>query len=305
MNRPGESVRTVTAGGGETGGPGGDRRLVLRGRSLEVGRRTLIMGILNVTPDSFYDGGRHNGTGAALEAAARMSKEGADIIDVGGESTRLGAEAVSPEEEWRRIGPVIGSLVDAGMTVSVDTWKSETARKALEAGAHLVNDISGGTLDPDLQRTVASFDAGLVVMHIQGIPGTMQADPSYTDLMGEILDFLSRQARAAVEAGVSPRSLMIDPGIGFGKRPGDNLEILARTSLLKELPYPLLVGASRKSFIGRLTGLPVEERLEGSLGAAVAAALLGADMVRVHDVRETARGLAVTDAVREHLSRGV
>jgi dihydropteroate synthase len=229
MNRTGESVRTVTAG---NGGPGEDRRLVLRDRSLEVGRRTLIMGILNVTPDSFYDGGRHNGTGKALEAAARMSEEGADIIDVGGESTRPGAETVSPEEEWRRVGPVIGSLVDAGMTVSVDTWKSETARKALEAGAHLVNDISGGTLDPDLQRTVASFDAGLVVMHIQGVPGTMQADPSYTDLMGEILDFLSRQARAAIEAGVSHRSLMIDPGIGFGKRPGDNLEILARTRLL-------------------------------------------------------------------------
>ncbi len=255
------------------------------------------MGILNLTPDSFYDGGRHRGPSAGLDHARRMLEEGADIIDVGGESTRPGAEPVDAAEEWRRIGNVVGELAAAGAVVSVDTCKAAVAGKALSAGASMVNDISGGTFDPDMHRMAAGFGAGLVVMHIQGTPRDMQASPSYLDLMGEIRDFLRRRAEAAAAAGVNPAAIFVDPGIGFGKKPEHNLEILARLGEIRSLGYPVLIGASRKSFIGHVTGLPSDERLEGSLGAAAAAVMNGADMLRVHDVRETSRAVAVVDAV--------
>jgi dihydropteroate synthase len=277
-----------------------ERDLILRKRRLELGKRTLIMGILNVTPDSFYDGGRYSESIPALQRADDLAEEGADIIDVGGESTRPGAEAVPADQEWRRIAPVIEHLVEENRVVSVDTYKAEVARRALEAGAHLINDISGGTMDDELHRVAARYGAGLVVMHIQGTPRTMQKNPSYNNLMGEIAGFLRRQTETARAAGVSPRSLIIDPGIGFGKSPGDNLEIIGRLSLLKSLGYPIMVGPSRKSFIGHLTGLSPDERLEGSLGAAAASAIYGADIVRVHDVGETARLMAVLDPIRAH-----
>jgi len=278
----------------------GEQELILRERRLELGKRTLVMGILNVTPDSFYDGGRHSRSIPALHRADAMAAEGADIIDVGGESTRPGAEAVPAEEEWRRIGPVVEHLVRESRVVSVDTYKAEVARRALEAGAHLINDISGGTMDKSIHRVAAEHGAGLVVMHIRGTPRTMQKSPSYGDLVGEITGFLRRQTEAAGRAGVSRRSLIIDPGIGFGKRPEDNLEIIGRLSLFRNLDYPLLVGPSRKSFIGHLTGLSPDERLEGSLGAAAAAAIYGADIIRVHDVKETVRLLAVVDPIKAY-----
>ena len=274
--------------------------MILRERRLELGKRTLIMGILNVTPDSFFDGGRYREPILALRRADALAAEGADIIDVGGESTRPGAEAVPDDEEWLRIAPVIKHLVKEDRVVSVDTYKAEVARRALEVGAHLINDISGGTMGKDLHRVAARYGAGLVVMHIQGTPRTMQKSPSYRDLMGEIIEFLRRQTGAARAAGVHPRSLIIDPGIGFGKNLEDNLEIIGRLSILKSLAYPIMVGPSRKSFIGHLTGLSPDERLEGSLGAAAASAMYGADIIRVHDVGETARLLAVVDPIRAH-----
>lgn len=273
------------------------RHLRLLDHSLTVGGRTLIMGILNVTPDSFYDGGRHARIEDALSAAAQMADNGADIIDVGGESTRPGAEPVNAREEWRRIGPVVTKLASRGLIVSVDTYKSEVAKLALEAGASLINDISGGTMDTDLAGIAASFGAGLIIMHIKGTPRNMQDDPVYGNLMGEIFQFLSGRAAAALDAGVKSESIIVDPGIGFGKKLEHNLEIIRHLSILKKLPYPLLVGASRKSFIGAVTGCPVESRLEGSIGAAAAAVLNGADILRVHDVAETAQAAAVVDAI--------
>jgi dihydropteroate synthase len=278
--------------------PATGRLLHLRGTCFQLGERTLIMGILNVTPDSFSDGGRFLDAGRAVARGLELAADGADLVDVGGESTRPGAAPVDDAEEWRRVGPVIRDLAARGVPVSVDTTKAEVARRALDAGAILVNDISGGTREPDLLRVTAAAGAGLVVTHILGTPDTMQRDPRYDDLMGEIAAFLSRQTRAAREAGVALESLVIDPGLGFGKRPEHNVEILGRLSRLFALPYPIMVGASRKSFIGLLTGLPPADRLEGSLGAAAAAALAGADLLRVHDVRETARALAVVDAVK-------
>lgn len=256
------------------------------------------MGILNVTPDSFYDGGRYMDPGQALSKGLEMAEQGADILDVGAESTRPGAEPVDPREEWRRLGPIVGCLAQKGLAVSVDTYKADVARLALEAGAAMVNDISGGTMDPELPTVAASFGAALVVMHIRGTPRTMQVDPRYDDLMGEICGFLAGRAEAAVIAGVAPDSIVIDPGIGFGKKPEHNLEILMNLDRLRELGYPVLVGASRKSFIGLLTGEPPEGRLAGSIAVAAAAALHGAELVRVHDVRETRAALAVADALR-------
>jgi dihydropteroate synthase len=271
--------------------------LKMRGCSLPLGGRTLVMGILNLTPDSFYDGGRHREPSSGLDHARRLLRDGADIIDVGGESSRPGAEPVDAVEEWRRIGPVVAELAAAGAVVSVDTCKAAVADMALAAGAAMINDISGGTFDPDLHRVTAAFGAGLVIMHIQNTPRNMQAAPAYTDLMGEIRDFLRRRAEAAMAAGVAPEAIVVDPGIGFGKRPEHNLEILARLGEIRSLGFPVLVGASRKSFIGHVTGLPPDERLEGSLGAAAAAVMHGADILRVHDVRETSRIVAVVDAI--------
>ncbi len=277
---------------------GETRLLRLRDHTLTIGGRTLLMGILNVTPDSFYDGGRHDTAEKALERALLMASDGADIIDVGGESTRPASLPVDPGEEWRRVGPVIGELVARGIVVSVDTCKSTVARLALEAGAVLVNDISGGTMDERLFTVAAQYGAGLVITHIQGTPKTMQREPHYTNVMEEIARFLAGQAGAAQCAGVRPESVIVDPGIGFGKLPEHNLHIIRHLAKLSDLGYPVMVGHSRKSFIGHVTGLPPEERLEGSLGAAAAAAIYGADILRVHDVKETSRLLAVLDAIR-------
>jgi len=264
---------------------------------LDTGR-PLVMGILNVTPDSFYDGGLHFEPADAVQRGLRMAAEGADLVDVGGESTRPGAEPVGAEEEWSRIGPVVeGLAVEGSVPVSVDTTKSEVARRALDAGASVLNDVSGLRFDAELADLAAATGAGLVLMHMRGTPRTMQEDTEYDDLMGEIRGFLDSAVARARERGCRPEQLVVDPGIGFGKSARGSLELIARLGELTSLGPPVLVGPSRKSFIGETLGLPAEERLEGTLAACVAAWERGARVFRVHDVREARRALDLAAAV--------
>ncbi len=259
------------------------------------------MGILNVTPDSFSDGGRYLGRDEAVRRALQMAEEGADIIDIGGESSRPGAEPVSEEEETRRVVGVIEQIrkrIDTPL--SIDTYKSGVAQRAVESGAAMINDISALSFDPGMAELAARLSVPVVLMHIKGTPRDMQKDPRYTDLIGEIKGFLGRAIKRATEAGVDPRQIIIDPGIGFGKSAEDNLTLIGHLPDFFELGCPVLIGASRKSFIGAVTGRPVDDRLWGSIGAAAAAALLGAHIVRVHDVAETRDALTVVDAIKRH-----
>jgi dihydropteroate synthase len=254
--------------------------------------RYRIMGILNVTPDSFYDGGRYSDPGRAIERAYRMRDEGADIIDIGGESTRPGALPVTEAEEIDRVCPVIGAIAkDLGIPVSVDTSKARVARAALAAGATIINDISGLTFDEGMAGVAAAGGAGLVIMHIQGRPETMQSDPRYGDLVAEICGFLASAARKATEAGVAREKIIVDPGIGFGKTLEDNYVILQNIREFGKLGFPVLVGLSRKSLIGRLYERD-EDRLPATIALNTAALLNGADIIRVHDVREHRLALA-------------
>ncbi len=261
------------------------------GGVLRLDGRPLVMGILNVTPDSFSDGGDYFDREAALDRALQMVDEGADLLDVGGESTRPGAPPVSQEEEERRVVPVIEHLAHrVGVPISVDTYKAAVARRAVEAGAALVNDVSGLRMDPAMAGTVAALGAGLVVMHMRGDPRTMQSDTRYADLVGEIFKALEESVDRAVEAGVDRARVWVDPGIGFGKSAEQNLVLLRRLGEFRSLACPVLVGASRKSFIGRTLGIEdPKDRLEGSLAAAVVAVWNGARILRVHDVRATRR----------------
>lgn len=255
------------------------------------------MGILNVTPDSFHDGGRHFSPEAAVERALAMAEEGADFLDVGGESTRPGARPVPPAEEARRVVPVIAAIVRrTSVPVSVDTRNAAVAAEALDAGAVIVNDVSGLRHDPRMAGVVAGRWAAAVVMHMRGTPETMQEDTRYDDLVAEVAASLREGVRLAEEVGVA--EILVDPGIGFGKSAAQNYAILARLREFAPPGRPLLAGVSRKSFIGSALGLPPSERLEGTIAAAVAAALNGAAVVRVHDVREVSRALRVADAVR-------
>ena len=257
------------------------------------------MGILNVTPDSFSDGGRYGTTERAVAHALRMAEEGADIIDIGGESSRPGAEPVSEDEETRRVVGVIEEIAGRIDTpLSIDTYKAPVARRAVEAGASMINDISALGFDPGMAPLAASLSVPVVLMHIKGTPRDMQKDPHYDDLIGEIRDALRRAIARATAAGIDPGRIIIDPGIGFGKTAADNAVLIGRIRDFFDLGCPVLVGASRKSFIGALTGKPVDERLWGSIGAAAAAALLGAHIVRVHDVAEIRDALTVVDAIR-------
>ena len=259
--------------------------------------KTLLMGVLNVTPDSFWDGGRFLSADAAVDRALKMIDEGADIIDVGGESSRPGALPTPQAEEEARVLPVVEALARRTDTpISVDTYRPETARRCVNAGAAILNDIRGMT-DPAMQAAAAETGAAAIVMHMRGEPRTMQQDTAYGDVVGEVRRFLLRQADAARAAGVA--EIAIDPGIGFGKTARQNFEILARLREIETPDYPLAVGPSRKSFLGSLAGrLPAEERLEGTLAAAAAAALNGARIVRVHDVEPCRRVLEVVDAIR-------
>jgi dihydropteroate synthase len=257
------------------------------------------MGVVNVTPDSFYDGGKFFSVRAAVEHGRALVAQGADLLDVGGESTRPGAPEVSEAEELRRVLDVVERLRKAtSVPISIDTRKPAVARAALERGAALVNDVTGLVL-PEMRKVVHRADAGVVIMHMRGTPTTMQRDTTYRDLPREVVAFLRHQASLAQRDGIGEDQIVIDPGVGFGKSYEGNLLLLGRIDLLRSLGYPVLVGASRKSFLGALLGgKPPSERLEASVAAATIAALQGAEMVRVHDVAPTVAALRVADAVR-------
>jgi len=268
----------------------------LKGRELRLRRPPLVMGILNATPDSFSDGGKP----ATLERALAMLDDGADILDVGGESTRPGAEAVPLDEELRRVVPLIAALRRSrpGCVISVDTYKAEVARQALEAGADIVNDISAGLLEPEILAVAAEHQAAVVLMHMQGNPRTMQQAPRYNNVFEEVKAHLLDAAARAMAAGAPRESVILDPGLGFGKTLEHNLELAARTPELRGLGFPLLVGHSRKSFVGTLLGgVPPDKRLFGTVGASCALAGLGADILRVHDVKENVEALKVFQAI--------
>lgn len=256
------------------------------------------MGILNATPDSFSDGGTHQTVDSALRRIDEMVEAGADWIDIGGESTRPGADPVSAEDEWARIGPIFEALASRPILpgLSVDTTKSEVARRALDCGAHVINDVSALTFDPQMADIAASSGAGLILMHMRGEPRTMQSDTHYADLHWEVREHLMSQVRYAFSRQVSPYQLVLDPGIGFGKNVKQNLELVSGLGHLGNLGFPTLVGASRKSFLGKiLGGADVPERVHASVAVHVAAALAGAHFVRVHDVKETVQAVRVID----------
>ncbi len=266
---------------------------------LHPGARTLIMGIINVTPDSFSNGGPYLDPKSAVELGKRLAAEGADILDIGGESTRPGAQPVPADEEMRRVLPVIEQLkAETQIPISLDTRKSEVAQAGLDLGVEVINDVTGLRGDSRMKDVVARAHAGVVIMHMQGTPQTMQLNPTYEDLLGELEDFFSTQMQMGNEAGIMPEQVVIDPGIGFGKTLAHNLEILTNLARLRSAAArPVLVGVSRKSFIGKILDLPVEERLEGSAAAVAAAVLNGADIVRVHDVKAMRRVVGVADAL--------
>ncbi len=276
----------------------GREPLVWRGKGVELEvRRTLVMGILNVTPDSFSDGGQHFARRAAVERGLQIAEEGADLLDIGGESTRPGSQGVPAEEEWRRIGTVIPAIRQkSDIPVSVDTRKPEVARKALEAGACVVNDVTG-LRDPAMARLVAEAGAGAVIMHMQGEPATMQADPHYDDVVAEVRAFLARQLDSAVAAGVPRDAVVLDPGIGFGKTPFHNVELLRGLPEIRSLGRPVMVGVSRKSMLASFHPKDDKRRLEASLAAAGFAVQRGANLVRVHDVLETVRYVRMLDTL--------
>jgi dihydropteroate synthase len=279
---------------------GGRRSFVLRCRSgdLQLGERTLIMGVLNITPDSFSDGGVFFEPHKAIEHGLRMAEEGADIIDVGGESSRPGSDPVPLDEELKRVLPVIEELASQlEIPISVDTYKSQVAERAIEAGAQMVNDISGLCFDPQMPAVAARYDTPLIIMHIKGSPKTMQQDPSYKDLMGEIIDYLREGIAKAEQGGVDPHQVIVDPGIGFGKRMQDNLVIISRLSELNCLGRPLLIGTSRKSFIGAVLGAEVHQRGIGTMSSVAVSVLKGAHIVRVHDVAPIKQTVDMVDAI--------
>jgi dihydropteroate synthase len=258
------------------------------------------MGILNVTPDSFSDGGLHFNLDAAVDRGMRMVDEGADIIDIGGESTRPGSDPVARDEEVRRTIPVIAALAPrVPVPISIDTYKADIAGRALDAGASIVNDISGLRFDAGMARVVAGRGVPVVLMHIKGTPKSMQTDPVYEDMFQEIIDYLRDSVSIALRAGVRDDLIIVDPGIGFGKTFVHNLEILNRLDRFAALNRPLLVGPSRKAFIGKiLGGSSAADRLEGTAAAVTAAVLKGAHIVRVHDVKEMVKVARVADAIR-------
>ncbi len=266
-----------------------DRQMVLS--------RTHIMGVVNVTPDSFSDGGKFFDHEVAVKHALSLVDDGADIIDVGGESTRPNSEPVSSEEEWRRVEPIIKALAcETDIPISIDTMKPDVAWKAIEAGAIMVNDVSG-LRDEEMVKLIAKEHVAVTIMHMLGTPKTMQQDPVYTDVVNEVKDYLKKQMDKAMKAGVIQESIVIDPGIGFGKTVQHNLTLINHVESLMELGRPVMIGASRKSFIGKITSAEVDDRLEGSLSAAVLAAVRGARIVRVHDVKQTLRALKVAEAI--------
>ncbi len=256
-----------------------------------------IMGILNVTPDSFSDGGLHATTQAAISKAWQMIEDGADVIDIGGESTRPGAQSVNLDDELARVLPVIAALRDAPVPLSVDTMKPQVMQAALDAGAVLINDVNA-LRTPGALDVVAASDAGVCLMHMQGAPRTMQASPHYHNVVAEVGIFLAERVAVVKAAGIPDRRIMLDPGFGFGKSQQHNLALLRDMGQLAKMGYPLLLGISRKSILGAITGRPVDERMPASIAAALYGVMHGASMVRVHDVAETRDALQIYKAIR-------
>jgi dihydropteroate synthase len=270
-----------------------------RKRTLTLGKRTLLMGVLNVTPDSFSDGGLFFDKEKATSHGLRLVEEGADIIDIGGESTKPGSKPLELEEELRRVIPVIKSIsAEVDVPISIDTYKSTVAQKAIEAGAEIINDISGLNFDPSLAKVASKEDTPLVLMHIRGTPETMQKNVHYDSLFSEILQYLKDSIQRAESAGLDPRQIIVDPGIGFGKTVEDNLLIIKNLHEFRILGKPILLGTSRKTFIGKILNAEVGERLEGTLSSITVGVLNGANIIRCHDALQAKRAIAVADAIR-------
>ena len=276
-------------------------KLELSNHTLDFSNKTYLMGVLNVTPDSFSDGGLHFYLDRAVEHAVKLVEDGADIIDIGGESTRPGSEAISTEEELRRTISVIESVARRiAAPISIDTCKAEVALRAIDAGASIVNDISGLRFDPAMAKAVASRGVPVIVMHIKGIPRDMQEHPVYEALVPEIMDYLRTSIRMAVEAGIREDMIVVDPGIGFGKTFDHNLRVLRDLNEFTALGKPIAIGVSRKAFIGKiLGGASTSERLEGTAAAVAISIVNGANIVRVHDVKEIAKVVKVADAIKK------
>ena len=276
------------------------------GKTFNIKQKTILIGILNVTPDSFSDGGNFFSKEKAIQQAILMEKQGADIIDIGGESTRPGANKISAKEEINRIIPIIDEISKkTNIPISVDTYKSKVAKKAIDAGVSMINDITALRGDKSLVKIISEYETTICLMHMKGQPKNMQKNPVYSDIIKEIYTFLKDRTEFAIKNKIKKEKMIIDPGIGFGKRTGqgieDNCEILRNLKKLKELNFPIMIGASRKTFIGNLSGynqnLKINQRLEGSLAAACIAVLNGADIIRAHDIKETRRCLNLIDCV--------
>jgi dihydropteroate synthase len=259
--------------------------------------RPLVMGIVNATPDSFSDGGQHAGPAQAISHAQQLVDEGADILDIGGESSRPGAPVLDPEDEWARIAPVLKELVRWQVPISVDSCKPEVMRRALDLGVDIINDIHALEMPGAVEAVAAHPQCGVCLMHMVGIPETMQAQARYDDVVQAVASYLRQRLDAALAAGIAPERVCLDPGIGFGKTPEHNLALLQHQAALLQIGHPLLVGWSRKSTLGQVTGRPVGQRLAASLSAALASVRNGAHIVRVHDVAETVDALKVWGAV--------
>ncbi|MEA4902855.1 dihydropteroate synthase [Desulfitobacterium sp.] len=275
--------------------PPQERTLACRGRELVLGKRTLVMGILNVTPDSFSDGGRYVDLKQAVSHAEQMIEEGADLIDIGAESTRPGTVPISAQEEWSRLEPVLKELLPrTTVPISLDTYKAEVAEKGLEAGVNIINDIWGLQGDPDMARVVGKYHAPVIVMH-------NQKELNYHHLLGDMMAFFRRSIQLAEENGLSRDEIIVDPGIGFAKTREQDLEVMSRLDELKSLGHPILLAASRKRLIGHVLDLPVDQRLEGTIATSVAGVAAGVDMIRVHDVLANRRAIDMADAIYRRL----
>jgi len=274
------------------------KELTIGSQKFNLDRDVLIMGILNVTPDSFYDGGYYFEKEKAYKRVETIISEGADIIDVGGMSTRPGSLPVDTSEEIRRIIPVIEYInKNHNILISADTYRSETALRAIASGAHMINDISGLSMDKGMADVIRKSNVSLVIMHIKGTPENMQKNPEYENVIDEIYDYLEDKTNTAVNSGIKPGKIIVDPGIGFGKTTEHNLKIINKVREFKMLGYPVLMGVSRKSFIGNVLNLSVEESLEGSLAASVCSVIDGVNILRVHDVKETVRAVKIAKSI--------
>lgn len=275
-------------------------KISFRNFSLDFSKKTYIMGILNITPDSFFDGGQYYSVEKAVNHALKLVEEGADIIDIGGESTRPGAEPVYVDEELKRVIPVIETLSKTiSIPISIDTYKAKVAEEAINAGATIINDISGLRFDPEMVNVAKKYKVPVIVMHIKGNPKNMQKNPSYDALIPEIIEYLRESIIIAKNAGIDENMIIIDPGIGFGKLPEHNLQIIKNLKEFTQLGKPILIGVSRKSFIGKiLNNAPPSERLEGTASSVAISIINGANIVRVHDVGFISKVVKVADAIK-------